>query len=40
MKYSQHSKYTKLDLSEADLQIPLEEESRNLVVINTYKGLY
>ena len=33
-------KFTKLDLSEAYLQIPLEEESRNLVVINTHKGLY
>ena len=32
-------KFTILDLSEAYLQIPLEEESRNLVVINTHKGL-
>ena len=33
-------KYTKLDLSEAYLQIPLEEESRDLVLINTHKRLY
>ena len=33
-------KFTKLDLSEAYLQIALEEQSRNLVVINTHKGLY
>ena len=33
-------KFTKLDLSEAYLQIPLDEQSRNLVVINTHKGLY
>ena len=33
-------KFTKLDLSEAYLQIALDEQSRNLVVINTHKGLY
>ena len=33
-------KFTKLDLSETYLQIPLDEQSRNLVVINTHKGLY
>ena len=33
-------KYTKLDLSEAYLHISLEEESKNLVVINIHKGLY
>ena len=33
-------KSTKLDLLEAYLQIPLDEQSRNLVVINTHKGFY
>ncbi len=32
--------FTKLDLSQAYVQIPLEEESKNLVVINTHKGLF
>ena len=32
--------YTKLDLSEAYLQIPLEEESKSLLVINTHNELY
>lgn len=33
-------KFTKLDLSKAYLQIPLDEASRKFVVINTHKGLY
>ena len=33
-------KFTKLDLAHAYLQIPLEEESKQYVVINTQKGLY
>ena len=32
--------FTKLDLSHASLQIPLDEESRQYVVINTHKGLF
>ena len=32
--------FTKLDLSEAYLQIPLEEQSKKYLVINTHKGLY
>ena len=33
-------KFTKLDLAHAYLQIPLDEESKQYVVINTQKGLY
>ena len=32
--------FTKVDLSEAYLQIPLEEQSKKYLVINTHKGLY
>ena len=32
--------FTKLDLSQTYLQVPLDEESRKLVVVNTHKGLY
>lgn len=32
--------FTKLDLSQAYLQLPLEEESKKFVVINTHKGLF
>ena len=32
--------FNKLDLSEAYLQIPLEEQSKKYLVINTHKGLY
>ena len=32
--------FTKLDLSYAYLQIPLNVESRGLVAINTHKGLF
>ena len=33
-------KFTKLDLSHAYLQLELEEQSRELVTINTHKGLF
>ena len=33
-------KFSKLDLAEAYLQIPLDEKSAELVVINTHQGLY
>ena len=32
--------FTKIDLSQAYQQIPLEEESQKYVVINTHKGLF
>eukprot|EP00731_Ephydatia_muelleri_P015883 Em0009g307a len=32
--------FTKMDLSQAYLQLELEEESKRLVTINTHKGLY
>ena len=32
--------FTKINLSQSYLQIPLDEESKNYVVINTYKGLF
>ena len=33
-------KFTTLDLSQAFLQLTLEEQSQKLVVINTHKGMY
>ena len=32
--------FSKIDLAQAYLQVPLDEESKKLVVINTHKGLY
>ena len=32
--------FTKIDLSQAYLQLPLDEESKKFVVINTLKGLF
>ena len=32
--------FTKIDLSQAYQQVPLEEESQKYVVINTHKGLF
>ena len=32
--------FTKLDLSQAYLQLPLEEESKEYVTVNTHKGLF
>ncbi len=32
--------FSKLDMSSAYLQLPLEEESKKLVAINTHKGLF
>ena len=38
-KLSEGKRYTKLDLSQAYLQVPLDEESKKLLVVNTPKGL-
>ncbi len=32
--------FTKLDLSQAYLQVPLDDESKKLVVVNTHRGLF
>jgi len=32
--------FSKLDMSQAYLQLPLDERSRELVTINTHKGLF
>ena len=32
--------YSKLDMSQAYLQLPLEDESKELVTVNTHKGLF
>ena len=37
---SKGKSFTKLDLSQAYQQLPLEEESKQFVVINTTKGLF
>ena len=39
-KLSGGKSFTKLDLSQAYLQVPLDEASKKLVVVNTQKGLY
>ena len=33
-------KFTKLDLSQAYQQLPLDEESKRYTVVNTHKGLF
>ena len=39
-KLSGGKSFTKLDLSQEYLQVPLDEELKKLVVVNTQKGLY
>ena len=39
-KLSGGKSFTTLDLSQAYLQVPLDEESKKLLVVNTQKGLY
>ena len=39
-KLSRGRIFSKLDLSQAYQQLPLEEESKQFVVINTHKGLF
>ena len=39
-KLSKGKRYTKLDLSQTYLQVPLDEESKKLLVVNTPKGLF
>ena len=39
-KLSGGTKFTKLDLADAYLQIKLDESSKQLVVLNTHQGLY
>ena len=40
MKLAGSQSFTKLDMSQAYQQIVLDEDSRNLVTINTQRGLY
>ena len=39
-KLSRGKRYTKLDLSQAYLQVPIDEETKKLLVVNTPKGLF
>lgn len=39
-KLAHGTHYTKIDLSQAYLQVPLDEESKKLLVVNTPKGLF
>ena len=39
-KLAHGKQYTKIDLSQAYLQVPLDEESKKLLVVNTPKGLF
>jgi len=38
--YQEESFFSKLDLSNAYLQLPLDEQSKQYVTINTHKGLF
>ena len=39
-KLAKGKRYTKLDLSQAYLQVPIDEESKRILVVNTSKGLF
>ena len=39
-KLAKGKRYTKLDLSQAYLQVPIDEESKRLLVVNTPRGLF
>ena len=39
-KLNERKVFSKIDLSEAYLQIPVEENSSKLICINTHRGLY
>ena len=39
-KLAKGKRYTKLDLSQAYLQAPIDEESKRLLVVNTPRGLF
>lgn len=40
VKLNRGKYFTRLDLSEADLQIPVTEECKHYLAINTNKGLF
>lgn len=39
-KLAKGKRYTKLDLSQAYLQVPIDEESKRILLVNTSKGLF
>ena len=39
-KLAKGKRYTKLDLSQAYLQVPIDEEAKRLLIVNTHRGLF